>query len=904
MNITQIEENTKQLVNKTISGEVALQDFVYELLLAYGHRPQSVGRLRSGERNLAKVEGEVLWKRHIYFKHSKTGSLHSDIDTMRKEKFVSKYKVRFVIATDFNEFLAVDTKTLEPLDIDFENLAKHFDFFLPWAQMEKAVYQGENPADVKAAEKMAKLFDLIKEENFDKDSKNDLQKLHNLNVFLTRLLFCFFAEDTGIFKDNQFSNAIGSHTLADGSDLSEYLNRLFTVLNTAERDRGDLPDYLAQFPYVNGGLFADDIPSPAFSARSRRILIECGSDLDWSNINPDIFGSMIQAVVHTDQRGSMGMHYTSVPNIMKVIEPLFLNSLYDELEEGQDNPRRLERLLQRLTSLKIFDPACGSGNFLIIAYKELRRLEMEVFKRLQELELERIDSSKGEMAQLRVPMSGIKLSQFYGIELDDFAHEVAILSLWLAEHQMNQEFKAEFGDCAPSLPLKRSGNIVADNAIRVDWSSFCPNAEGETYVAGNPPYIGQPNQKKEHVDDMNYCFNGEKDYKKLDYVSCWFFKAAKYINSKTKAAFVCTNSINQGMQVSMLWPKVYRHNVEIFFAHKDFKWSNNAKNKAQVTCSIIGLRQKNNEPKYIFINDIRTTCKNINAYLVDARDVIVSRTLKSISNLPKIVGGNQAREGGYLMLSDKEKIDLLESYPSSKKFIKRLMGTTEFIKGIRKWCLWIENSEVGEAMSIPPIAERIEKVRKLRESGNSVEINFKDYPHQFVMKKRPKESQILIPEVSSEKRKYIPISYIDSDTVITHKAQVLYDPEPYIFAIISSYLHMEWVRAVGGKLGTGFSYSVGLCYNTFPVPEIDDGQKLKLSESAMNIMLTREEFPDRNFQSLYDPKTMPDILKKAHEENDFLVESLYSKKPFATDIDRLSVLFGLYEKMNKDVEYA
>lgn len=442
MNITQIEEIVKKLASDVIANQVNKDEFIYQLMAAYGHRKTTIGRIRSGERNLAKLQGEVRAKRHIYFKQSQSNCVLSDIDNMKKEPSVARDKIRFVIATDFNQFVALDTRTHDTLDIEFTELGKHFDFLLPWAGMEKAVYQGENPADVKAAEKMAKLFDLIKADNFNEESKNDTAALHNLNVFLTRLLFCFFAEDTGIFKQNQFSAALESHTKVDGADVDNYLNRLFDVLNTSKESRGDLPEYLASFEYVNGGLFANTIASPRFSTKSRKMLIECGSELDWSDINPDIFGSMIQAVVHPDQRGGMGMHYTSVTNIMKVIEPLFLDELYAEFENIEDNidaklkPSRLRKLHDRIAEIKIFDPACGSGNFLIIAFKELRKLEMEIIKRLQELDQnDNQDDLFGDVG-LDSSFSRIKLSQFYGIELDDFAHEVAILSLWLAEHQI------------------------------------------------------------------------------------------------------------------------------------------------------------------------------------------------------------------------------------------------------------------------------------------------------------------------------------------------------------------------------------------------------------------------------------------------------------------------------------
>ena len=558
MNIVQIEENVKQLIHKIAQDELNKQDFIYELLLAYGHRSQSVWRVRSGERNLAEdKENSVFWKRQLYFKIARQQDLHVLIDEMKKEKRTETNKIRFLIVTDFKTLLAVDTKTQDTLDVTFGDLAKKFDFFLPWAGMEKAVYQGENPADVKAAEKLAKLFDEIKADNFDEDDLNNKENLHQLNIFLSRLLFCYFAEDTEIFKDKQFTSAI-SKSNEDGSDLSSLISRLFKVLNQSSEDREtDLPHYLADFPYVNGGLFKDDIQVPKFTRKSRRILIECGAELDWSDINPDIFGSMFQAVVHTEQRSTMGQHYTSVPNIMKVIEPLFLNDLYEELEKNQDSINKLLKLQQRLGQLKIFDPACGSGNFLIIAYKELRKFEMELLKRIQELELEKT-------GQFSKPFSLIQVSQFYGIEIDDFAHEVAILSLWLTEHQMNLTFKDEFGEILPSLPLKNSGNIYSYNALRSDWVEICEaKIQDYIYILGNPPYKGSRNQTSDQKEDLKNIFKTK--YKSLDYVSGWFLKASQFIEKfpSTACAFVSTNSITQGEQVALLWPKILKNILEI-----------------------------------------------------------------------------------------------------------------------------------------------------------------------------------------------------------------------------------------------------------------------------------------------------------------------------------------------------
>lgn len=610
MNISQVEEKVKILV-----GKIDQAEFLFNLLECYGKPKASITRLKivgKGSYNLSKKPDEILWKKQVYFKATESDKLLSVIDEMKHADVVAKHQPRFIIAINGTQLLAIDTKTADTLDVPLAELNKKFDFFLPWAGLEKSQAQSENPADVKAAEKMAKLFDLLRDNNAATTS----QEIHAQNVFLSRILFCYFAEDTAIFKSKLFTNHIASHTAEDGTDLDDYLSRIFDVMN--QEHRNGLPDYITDFPYVNGGLFADKLAVPKFNRKSRAMLIECGADLNWSEINPDIFGSMIQAVVDPDERGNMGMHYTSVPNIMKVIEPLFLNELKEEFEKYSDSKAKLEQLLLRLEHLKIFDPACGSGNFLIIAYKELRQLEMAIFKRLQEL-------SKDGL----IPLSRIKLSQFYGIELDDFAHEVAILSLWLAEHQMNMKFKATFGNCAPALPLKSSGNVVCNNSNAINWTDVCPHSENsETFLLGNPPYLGSSLQSNDQKEDMASVLGHIQSYKKLDYIATWFYRATQYIaGNKAKSAFVTTNSICQGEQVSILWPDIFGQGIEIEFAHQSFKWSNNAKKNAGVTCIIVGLRNSSNQPKHIYTAYSKRLASNINAYLIDYKNLWTSPVL-------------------------------------------------------------------------------------------------------------------------------------------------------------------------------------------------------------------------------------------------------------------------------------
>lgn len=900
MNSAQIENNLQQLV-KSFNKET----FIYDLLLAYGQPKASIKRLQQGGLNLSKVNGEIAWKKKLLFKIAQNEDLHELIENTKADDKAVKHDPRFIIVTDFETLLAIDRKTHETLDIPILELAGHFDFFLPLAGMEKAQQKIENPADVKAAERMAKLYDEIKKDN----PTNTPEEVHNLNVFLSRLLFCFFAEDTGIFGKNQFTYSISSHTQEDGNDLNTYLDKLFEVMNTAPKQRNELPAYLEAFPYVNGGLFRNEHYAPVFTRRSRQSLIESG-ELDWGDINPDIFGSMIQAVITTELRGVLGMHYTSVPNIMKVIHPLFLDELYEEFEAAKYEPRRLNKLHERIGKLKIFDPACGSGNFLIIAYKELRLLEIKILQQLRELQkvatgfeplqLELIPAAQLTLAASFHPsmFSRVELSQFYGIELDDFAHEVAILSLWLAQHQMNMRFKAVFGTANPTLPLQSGGNIVHGNACTQAWEHVCPRIEGdEVYVLGNPPYAGFKMQNHEQKNDMDLILHGLEDYKSLDYISCWFYKVCLYLQENIKASFVTTNSLCQGTQVPMLWPHLFELNIEIFYAYPSFQWTNNAKNNAGVSCSIVGLRKPSNKPKFLFDGNLKKLASNINAYLIDFPNIIVAKRKFALSKLPKISDGSGALDGGNLVLSEFDKNELLNQHPESLKLIKQLTGSEEFINNLVRWCLWIEDNDLEFAKSITPIKMRIEAVREARENGGTRGKNCLNTPHRFAWINRPQENQIIIPTVSSERREYIPIGYLHKNIIVINSASIIHDPEPYVFGIITSKIHNVWVKTIAGKLENRIRYTSAICYNTFPFPEISKIQKQELERNVYRILEEREHHSEKTLAQLYDPDKMPDGLRDAHHENDLAVERCYRSKPFESDEERLAYLFKLYEQM-------
>lgn len=894
MNITQIEDNLQKIIQSFNKDS-----FIYDMILAYGQPKSSVTRLQQGGLNLSKVAGEIEWKKKLFYKAvTKEDDIHALFEKLKTFPKALKNDPRFIITTDFETLLAFDTKTKDSLDIPILDLAKHFDFFLPWAGMEKAQVQLENPADVKAAEKMAKLFAEIKKDNPDESDA------HSLNVFLSRLLFCFFAEDTGIFKTNQFTNAISSHTQQDGSDLHSYLDKLFEVMNTppqllhsSQGQRTNLPAYLDAFPYVNGGLFKNNHDAPIFSRKSRTILLECGGGLDWAAINPDIFGSMIQGVITPEHRGNLGMHYTSVPNIMKVIEPLFLNDLREEFEAAKYEPRKLNKLLDRISKIKIFDPACGSGNFLIIAYKELRKLEMAILKQSSRM---KGSLGSGSLDLGNEFLSAIALDNFYGIEIDDFAHEIAILSLWLAEHQMNQVFFKEFGFVKPALPLMQIGNIVHGNATRLDWSKICPHTEGgEVFVLGNPPYLGSFLQSKEQKEDLAHVCNGFKSYKDLDFIACWFIKGTNYIKgNKSQFAFVTTNSICQGEQVILLWPYVFSNKCEINFAYESFKWINNAKSNAGVYCTIIGVRNITIGKKQLYTEELFHIVDNINPYLSSGNSVVISKRMKPLSKIQAMSYGSKIVDNGHLIFSTEEKNELLELYPNAAILLKKLAGSAEFIRGLDRWCLYISDGNLDLATSIAPIAKRLELVATFRLKSSEISTReMADFPYRFYYSVHNDSNSIIIPRTSSERRDYIPMGFLNGDTIVSDAASAIFYAELPIFSILTSRIHMTWVRAVCGRLKTDYRYSAQLCYNTFPLPPLSINQKEELERHVYRILEEREAHSEKTLAQLYDPNKMPDGLREAHRQNDLAVERIYRSKPFESDEERLAYLFKLYEQM-------
>lgn len=881
-------ESLEKIV-KSINPET----FVYDFLEAYGFPKATVTKLRNGDktRNVATVDGDVALKKHIYFRVVPTGTdLEAELEKLSQAEVISRHQLRFPIVTDLVDLVSKDLAAHENLNTPIAELDKVYTFFLPLSGYEKAVLQTEHPADVRASEKMGQLFDLIRAKNDFSSS----QKLHALNVFLTRLLFCFYAEDTGIFQEQQMTLAIKSTTSLDGHDLAPFFERLFKVLNLPleSEQRQNLPAMLRAFPYVNGGLFRDEELIPEFSLKARKILLECGG-LNWADINPDIFGSMFQSVIEEEQRGNLGQHYTSVSNIMKVIQPLFLDDLWSELSNSKNNESRLKRLLIRLQSLRIFDPACGSGNFLIIAYKELRRLEMAV-----------IDQINDCSAQREIYYSGIKLSQFYGIEIDDFAHEVAILSLWLAEHQMNTTFKEKFGLSQPALPLSNPGNIVCENSLRIDWTRVCPiNNELEIYICGNPPFLGSTYRTAEQNEDMEAVFASFGNYKKLDYVASWFVKAAAYIRkSDSRAAFVATNSISQGMQAEMLWsPILVDDYVSIDFAFTSFPWRNNAKQNAAVHVVIVGIATSTKKHTKRLFRRIgghwhSQTVQHINPYLVPSLSGTVrARTSPFDKKVPLMKAGNKAVDGGYLYLSREEAEHLLDSYPMAKDAVKRAYGADEFLNGKERYCLWIVGTtDTPEIHDIPIIHDRIESVREVRLASRDAGANaLADRPHQFRDLNNP-EVAIIVPSVTSERRKYAPVGFVKSDSIVIAPNLMIPGGGLYEAGVLMSDAHMDWLRTVAGRLKSDYRYSAKLVYNTFPWPQVTDDQKKTVEDLAEEIFLIREDYPDKNLADLYDPNKMPDPLKNAHQELSKVIDGIFYSKGFTDSVGRLEFLFKRY----------
>ena len=933
LNAVEIEKAVAELARQPFDAE----EFPFAFLTAFGNHETTIRQLRYGNANKSDVGG-VLQANSIHIKAitlcaigktliesgdgtrtikntalgavSKTlAELGSSLATRNK-----CHQVRYLLATDGVKFEAEDLATGDTVACDYADFPSHFGFFLPLASITKIKEIQENELDRKATQELTKLYEeLLKH---DPDWRGEV-RCHDMNRFIAKLIFCFFAEGTGIFGDeNLFANSIKQMSASDSSNTHEVIGEIFRAMNTAIPDRADacLAKWADRFPYVNGGVFAGSHDVPRFSENARAYLLHIG-EIDWRRINPDIFGSMIQTMADDGERGALGMHYTSVPNILKVLNPLFLDDLRASLEDAGDDAQKLLNLRKRMSSIRIFDPACGSGNFLVIAYKEMRAIEAEINIRRREA----------------YRKTDIPLTNFRGIEIRGFSAEIARLALIIAKFQCDMLHCGRKEAVAEFLPLNEQNWITCGNALRLDWLKICPptgtavrikaddlfgtpldqaeidfaNNGGETYICGNPPYLGSKWQSKSQKEDMKSLFQARvAGWKSLDYVSGWFLKAADYgVATKSAAAFVSTNSINQGQQVPILWPVIFETGHEIFFAHTSFRWSNLASQNAGVMVAIVGIAINPKGKRKIYSlssknEPVVQEVANINAYLVPGSMATVEPARAPNSEAAKMVFGNMPRDGGHFILSAEERRHVLEDFPEVEPFIRPYFGSEQMIQGKPRWCFWIEDTEVEEASKHPVLCSAMGRVRAFRlSSAASSTRDFASMPHRFVqIAGTAKQHSIAVAKVSSEKRDYLPVDLFDERTIISDLLFALYDAPIWNLAIIASRLHMAWIATVCGKLKTDYRYSNTLGWNTFPIPRLTEKNRDDLSQCAKDILLSRKAHFPRTLAELYNPVKMPDNLRAAHNRNDEVLERIYVGRRFKNDTERLEMLFELYSK--------
>lgn len=880
MNPTEIADALDQIASAPFDPA----EFGFAFAEATDNAKATISKLRTTT-NKSDLPGGVLLNRKFHYAPADPGMVSKTLDALRITKKTVSAKPAILIATDGETIAAEHPKSGDTLHCPFSELGLHFGFFLPAAGKDRYKPAEENPVDVKAAGKLAKLYDTLMRVNPEWATD---ERRHDMNLFMTRLIFCLFSEDVGIFSENQFSHAVFSYSGNKGEHAHSTIISAFSAMNLPKDQRKELPGWAADFEYVNGGLFAGQINAPHFDPLSYRYLRDA-CDLDWKLINPDIFGSMIQSIADPSARSELGMHYTSVPNIMKVLGPLFLDDLDEAIEKANDKLPALRALLQRLAHIKVFDPACGSGNFLVVAYRELREREIHILQKIEKI----TGNKQNEL------WSSVPLSNFYGIEITDFATETAKLALFIAEYQANARFRDVFGRMPALLPLRDGGNIVHDNALRRDWDQVCPPPQDgeEVYIAGNPPFLGSTFQSKEQKADLAFVFAKHiKNFAAFDFVSAWFFKASRYIRTRNaKAALVSTNSICQGQSVSALWPHILKTDLEIGFAHRNFKWRNNASANAAVICSIIGLRNRSAATKMLFDEELSTKVVNINPYLLEGPTIYVEKSSRNYFGLPHMNYGNKPVDGGELILSTEQRNHILSENSTAGRFIRRFMGSQEVVRGIERYCLWISDEELELARSLPAVNQRIKATRiarlAMKDPGG---VELADRPHQFREHMAPRNHAILVPRVTSERRPYLPVARVGADVISSDLNQVLYDAPDWCIALIASRLHLVWIATVCGKLKSDFRYSNTLGWNTFPVPQFSTEQLEQLTASARLILRTRYQHHPKTIADLYDPDKMPDDLRAVHKANDNLLETMYIGRPFRNDTERLEKLFKLY----------
>jgi len=918
MNAVEIEEAISELAERPFNADV----FPYAFLEAFGNKETTLKRLRSGASNKSDLGG-VLQTNNIHIAVCPAGEVAKTLAALKASPATTRGKARFVLATDGITFEAEDLQLDDPPVVcDYADFPDHFGFFLPLSGITTVKQVRESSFDIRATSRLNRLYvELLK----DNPDWGTAKRRPDMNHFMARLIFCFFAEDTDIFfGDSLFTATIEQMSAKDSSNTHAVIGEIFRAMNAKVTDRGiaKLPRWAEGFPYVNGGLFSGRTDVPRFSRIARSYLLHIGN-LDWKKINPDIFGSMIQAVADDDERGALGMHYTSVPNILKVLNPLFLDELRTQLEEVGDNARMLLNLRKRMSKIRVFDPACGSGNFLVIAYKEMRAIEAEINRRRDEAD----------------QRSEIPLTNFRGIELRDFPAEIARLALIIAEYQCDVTYRGQKEALRDFLPLDAQNWITCGNALRLDWLSICPptgtgvkhhaddlfhtplnqaqidfeNEGGETYICGNPPYRGSQWQTEEQKSDLHSIFDGRtKSWKSLDYVAGWFMKAADY-GTKTisAAALVSTNSICQGRQVDTLWSLIFSTGHEISFAHSSFKWANLASHNAGVTVVIVGISNQPSKSRLLFseANDASTTVKavdNINAYLVPGPNVIVKQCSRPLNALQEMSFGNMPNDGGHLLLDVTEAAVAVRDHAVPENFVRPFFGSQEFIRGIERRCIWVGDNEYQAANENIWLRDRFDAVRAQRSASDRATTNaLAATPYRFgEVRQLGIESSIVVPKVTSEGRPYLPVGVLSPHSIVSDNAFALYDAPLWNMALIASRLHLVWIATVCGKLETRYRYSNTLGWNTFPVPPLTEKNKADLTRCAEDILLAREGHFPATIADLYDPDTMPDNLRAAHERNDEVLERIYIGRRFKNDTERLEKLFELYTKMTAAIAPA
>ena len=910
MNAVEIEEAVSTLAAQPFDPE----GFPYAFLEAFGNKSTTIKRLRSGASNKSDVAGGVLQANNIHMKVCPSGQATATLTALKDSPATKRAKAKFVLATDGEEFQAEDLTSGVVVVCRYPEFPDYFGVFLPLAGITTVRQISENAFDIKATGRLNRLYLELRKDNPTWDTP---PRRHDMNRFMARLIFCFFAEDTGIFTTAAFTPTIAR--MSDNTNTQAVISELFRAMNTKTEDRATagIPRWANGFPYVNGGLFSGSAEVPRFSRIARSYLLHIGH-LDWKRINPDIFGSMIQAVADDEERGRLGMHYTSVPNILKVLNPLFLDDLREKLEQAKGNPRKLFNLRSRMARIRVFDPACGSGNFLVIAYKTMRAIEAEINKQ------------RGEAGR----PTDIPLTNFRGIELRDFPAEIARLALIIAEYQCDELYRGQKEALADFLPLNAQNWITCGNALRLDWLDICPptgtgvsvnyhandlfdtpleqpeidfeNEGGETYICGNPPYLGSTWQSPEQKADLKHLFQGRaKNWKSLDYVAGWFIKAADYgQHASATAAFVATNSICQGQQVPILWPLIFKTGHKIAFAHTSFKWANLASHNAGVTVVIVAISKNPKPLRFLFTlgPESRTVSKeasNINPYLISGGDIIVSPLARPQDERGLMEWGNKPTDGGHLFMTADERVKLLDKHPEAAPYIKRFLGAQELIRGQLRYCFWIEDDEREPAEKIPEVARRISEVSKMRAASKAAETRpAAAFPHRFrQIQSTAEKNSLVVARVSSENRDSLPIDIADNKTIIGDSNFALYDAPLWTMALIASRLHLVWIATVCGKLETRYRYSNTMGWNTFPLPPFTEKNREDLTRCAEDILLAREAHFPATIAELYHPQKMPENLRHAHDRNDECLERIVIGRRFKNDTERLEKLFGLYAKM-------